>query len=302
MDLYKKIKPVLFYPFAKIGNVSISIATIFKIVVLFIIGFFILRLSRKKITAFLEKKTKLSLGAISSITTLSYYFCLILLVLIVLSTAGINLSQLSILIGALGIGIGFGLQTIANNFISGLIILIDRSIKVGDIVELQDGTMGIVKKLAIRATVIRTFDGNDIIVPNSEFISSRINTWTYGDDWRRLTIPFGVSYDADPELVKKIAIEAAREVSITKEDEDHPIQVWFEGFGDNSLNFSIKVWCRINQLTRIRMGLHSDYYFVLFKKLKEANIEIPYPQRDLHIKSWPNDLIDFLRGKEKNKN
>ena len=299
MDLYKKIKPVLFYPFAKIGNVSISIATIFKIVVLFIIGFFILRLSRKKITAFLEKKTKLSLGAISSITTLSYYFCLILLVLIVLSTAGINLSQLSILIGALGIGIGFGLQTIANNFISGLIILIDRSIKVGDIVELQDGTMGIVKKLAIRATVIRTFDGNDIIVPNSEFISSRINTWTYGDDWRRLTIPFGVSYDADPELVKKIAIEAAREVSITKEDEDHPIQVWFEGFGDNSLNFSLKVWCRIGQLRDdIKTGILSDYYFTLFKKLKKANISIPYPQRDLHIKSLSDELINLLKNKK----
>ncbi len=302
VDLYQKVKFVVFYPFAKIGNLNLSIATILKIVLLFVLGFIILRRVRKKMTSLMQQKTKLSLGAINSITTLGYYFSLVLLVLIVLSTAGIDLTQLNILMGALGVGIGFGLQTIANNFISGLIILTDRSIQVGDIVELEDGTMGTVKSLAIRATVIKTFDGKDIIVPNSEFISSKVNTWTYSDDWRRVTIPFGVSYDADPEVVKKVAIEAAREVTYTTEDKDHPIRVWFEGFGDNSLNFSIKVWCRINQLTRIRMGLHSDYYFVLFKKLKEANIEIPYPQRDLHIKSWPNDLIDFLRGKEKNKN
>ena len=302
IDLYQKVKFVVFYPFAKIGNLELSIASILKIVLLFVLGFIILRRVRKKMTSLMQQKTKLSLGTINSITTLGYYFSLVLLVLIVLSTAGINLTQLNILMGALGVGIGFGLQTIANNFISGLIILTDRSIQVGDIVELEDGTMGTVKSLAIRATVIKTFDGKDIIVPNSELVSSRVNTWTYSDDWRRLTIPFGVSYNADPEVVKEIAIEAAREVPITKENKDHPIQVWFEGFGDSSINFSLKVWCRINQLSDIKSGLLSDYYFALFKKLKEANIEIPFPQRDLHIKNLPDDLIDFMENKEKNKN
>ncbi|WP_461833203.1 mechanosensitive ion channel domain-containing protein [Desulfothermus sp.] len=300
LDLYQKVKFVVFYPFAKIGNLDLSIATILKIVLLFVLGFIILRQSRKKITSLMQQKTKLSLGTINSITTLGYYFSLVLLVLIVLSTAGIDLTQLNILMGALGVGIGFGLQTIANNFISGLIILTDRSIQVGDIVELEDGTIGTVKSLAIRATVIKTFDGKDIIVPNSELVSSRVNTWTYSDDWRRLTIPFGVSYNADPEEVKEIAIEAAREVSITREDKDHPIQVWFEEFGDNSINFSLKVWCRINQLSDIKTGIHSDYYYALFKRLKEANIEIPFPQRDLYVKSLPDNLTDFLRDKEKN--
>ena len=300
VNLYQKVKFVVFYPFAKIGNLDLSIATIFKIVLIFVLGFIILRRSRKKITSLMQQKTKLSLGAINSITTLGYYFSLVLLVLIVLSTAGIDLTQLNILMGALGVGIGFGLQTIANNFISGLIILTDRSIQVGDIVELEDGTIGTVKSLAIRATVIKTFDGKDIIVPNSELVSSRVNTWTYSDDWRRLTIPFGVSYNADPEEVKEIAIEAAREVSITREDKDHPIQVWFEEFGDNSINFSLKVWCRINQLSDIKTGIHSDYYYALFKRLKQANIEIPFPQRDLYVKSLPDNLTDFLRDKEKN--
>ncbi len=294
LDIYGKFKYVVLYPFAKIGNLTLSIASIFKILISFLLGLLFLRWCRKKVSYFLQHNTKLSLGAIHSITTLGYYFSMVLLVLIVLSTAGIDLTQLSILMGALGVGIGFGLQTIANNFISGLIILTDRSIQVGDLVELEDGTMGTVKSLAIRATVIKTFDGKDIIVPNSEFISAKVQTWTYSDYWRRLTIPFGVSYDADPELVRQLALEAAREVPFTKEDKDHPIQVWFEGFGDNSLNFSIKVWYKITELNTVKTGLVSDYYFALFKRLKEANIEIPFPQRDLHIKSLPDKLIDFF--------
>ncbi len=295
IGLYNKVKFIFFYPFAKLGNISLSLASIFKIVFSFLIGIMLLKFFRRKTTLFLEQNTKLTYGAINSLTTLGYYFSLVLLFLIVLSTAGIDLSQLSILMGALGVGIGFGLQTIANNFISGLIILTDRSIQVGDIVELEDGTMGKVKNLAIRATVIRTFDGKDIIVPNSELISNKVNTWTYSDDWRRLSIPFGVSYDADPEEVRQIAIQAARDVPITVEDIDHPILVWFEGLGDSSINFSLKVWCRLNRLDIVRTGVISDYYFSLFKRLKNAGIEIPFPQRDINIRDISPEIIKLIK-------
>ncbi|MEA3545377.1 MAG: mechanosensitive ion channel, partial [Thermodesulfobacteriota bacterium] len=235
----------------------------------------------------------MSSGAINSITTLGYYACLLIGTLIILSSAGLDLSQLSIILGALGVGIGFGLQAITNNFISGIILLTEQTIKVSDYVHLGDGVVGEVKKMSIRTTTVRTVEGEDIIVPNSDFISTRVNTWTYDDDWRRLNIPFGVSYDSDPDEVKRLAEAAAREVGITQEDFIHPVLVFFEGFGDNSLDFSIRVWCRMTHL-KAPSGLKSDYYFALFRKLKEAGITIPFPQRDLHLQSVSSAAAEKL--------
>ncbi|MEA3224133.1 MAG: mechanosensitive ion channel, partial [Thermodesulfobacteriota bacterium] len=141
-----------------------------------------------------------------------------------------------------------------------------------------------------------TFNGDDIIVPNSEFVSGRVNSWTYGDDWRRLNIPFGVSYDSDPDEIVKLATEAAREVEITAEDRDHPIRIFFEGYGESSLDFSIRVWCRMTRL-RIHSGLVSDYYFVLFRKLKEAGVVIPFPQQDLHLQSVSPEFSTIFKKK-----
>lgn len=293
-QLLQKIKTIIFYPLFTLGRQDISLGTIFKILTFLCLGLIALRTTRKKIKNFLQQNTELSLGTINSITTLGYYSSLVLVVLISLSTAGIDLSQLSIILGALGVGMGFGLQTIANNFVSGLILLTDRSIKVGDFVELDNGLAGQVQDVAIRATVIRTFAGEDVIVPNSEFVSGKVHTWTYTDDWRRLKIPFGVSYTADPEEVERIAITAARTVGSTQEDQTHPIKVFFEGFGDNSLDFSLRVWCRMNNINT-RSGLFSDYYFALFKGLKEAGIEIPFPQRDLNLRSISKEALQILQ-------
>jgi len=290
LQIHENAKSILFYPLFTVGEVSVTLSSILKVLFLIFAGIVFLKIIRRKLTTILSQKTQLSFGAVNSITTLGYYFSLVLVTLIALSTAGVNLNQLSIVLGALGVGIGFGLQTIANNFISGLILLTDRSIKVGDFVELEGGITGEVKNVAIRATVIRTYDGEDIIVPNSEFVSGRVRTWTYDDDWRRLRIPFGVSYNAEPEEVVKIALEAAREVPTTVEDEDHPIRIRFEGFGESSLDFSIRVWCRMTRL-RAYSGLISDYYFVLFKKLKDAGIEIPFPQRDIHFRSVSPEIL-----------
>ncbi len=299
--LYKgmeNIKGVAYYPLITLGNTNVTLISIFKVIFLLFAGIAALKIIRKKLAVILFRKFHLSYGAVNSITTLGYYASLVLVALIAMSTAGLDLSQLSIILGALGVGVGFGLQTVANNFISGLILLTERSIRVGDIVTIENNITGEVRNLAIRATVIRTYDGEDIIVPNSEFISNKVRTWTYGDDWRRLKISFGVSYDADPERVRNIAIDVAREVKTTVEDEDHPIRIRFEGFGDNSLNFSIKVWCRMTRL-RGYSGLISDYYFALFKKLKEADIEIPFPQRDVHLRSVSSDILQSFKKEDK---
>ncbi len=295
LSLWVSLKGILHYPLWSIGGKPVTITTILKIILFLCLGIYLLRLIRKRLSLFLIKKAGLSVGVVNSISTLSYYFMLLLVVFIALSTAGINLSQITIILGALGVGIGFGLQTIANNFISGLILLTERTIKVGDIVELENGIMGRVKDVSIRSTVIRTYDGLDLIVPNSDFIANRVATWTYADDWRRLRIPFGVSYDSDPDKVAEIAIEVARQIPTTIEDAEHPVSVWFEGFGDSSLDFSLLVWCRIEKLKPVT-GLMSDYYFALFRRFKQEGIEIPFPQRDLHIKSLPE--IEITKKKE----
>ncbi len=290
----KSIENALYYPLFSIGTSIVTLAIILKIIFLFIAGIFLLRLLRRQVSLFMEKKAGMSTGSINSITTLGYYIGVIICSIIVLSAAGLDLSQLGIVLGALGVGIGFGLQTITNNFISGLILLTERTVKVGDYVNLKDGVIGKVKKMSIRTTIIRDFEGIDTIVPNSDLIANRVETWTYGDDWRRLNVPFGVAYDSDPEEVVQLAMAAAREVDITREDFLHPLRVFFEGFGDNSLDFSIRPWCRISFL-QTGAGITSDYYFALFKKLKEADIAIPFPQHDLHLASLAPEVIETLR-------
>jgi small-conductance mechanosensitive channel len=291
---WETVRSVLYYPFFSLGETDITLVSILKFIFLLTVGLFFLQGFRKKAAMLLQQKTNLSRGSVTSITTLGYYFAVVLGVFIVLSTVGVNLSQLTVIFGALGVGIGFGLQTIANNFISGIILLTEQVIKSGDIINLENGVTGEVKKVAIRSTIIRTVNGDDVIVPNSELVSNKVNTWTYGDDWRRLTIPFGVSYASDPDEIVRLALEAAREVEITREDVSHPVCIFFEGYGDNSLDFSIKVWCRMFQL-RALSGLRSDYYFSLFKKLKKAGIEIPFPQRDLHLQSISPKVEESLK-------
>jgi len=293
-EFEKSIESALYYPLFSIGTSTVTLAIILKIIFLFIAGIFLLRLLRRQVSLFMEKKAGMSTGSINSITTLGYYIGVIICSIIVLSAAGLDLSQFGIVLGALGVGIGFGLQTITNNFISGIILLTERTVKVGDYVNLKDGVVGKVKKMSIRTTIIRDFEGIDTIVPNSDLIANRVETWTYSDDWRRLNVPFGVAYDSDPEEVVQLAMAAAREVDITQEDFMHPLRVFFEGFGDNSLDFSIRPWCRISFL-QTGSGITSDYYFALFKKLKEAGIAIPFPQQDLHLTSLAPEIIEKLR-------
>ncbi len=291
---WEKVRSVFFYPLFSAGEVNITLAFIFKFIFLLIAGFCVLKLIRKKSATLLMDKTKLSIGTINSITTLGYYVLLVFAVLIILTSVGVDLSQITVLVGALGVGIGFGLQTIANNFISGIILLTEQSVKIGDIIRLENGLTGEVKKIAIRATIIKTVDGNEVIVPNSELVSGRVDSWTYSDNWRRLRIPFGVSYDSDPDEIVKIAAEAAREVSGTIENMIHPINVRFTGFGDNSLDFTLRVWRRMTSL-RGDQGLLSDYYFSLFRKFKQAGVDIPFPQNVLHMQSVSTEVLEAMK-------
>ncbi len=296
--LFGRIKKILYQPIITLGNTPITLGGILKFILIIFIGFVTAKFVRRRLKQFLILHTEVPRGTAESASTLVYYFILLLTLSVAVSSAGFSLKELTFIVGALSVGVGFGLQTIINNFVSGLILLTERSISVGDIVELENGVVGEVKEITMRSTVIRTYDGVDVIVPNSEFISGKVVSWSYDDDWRRLIIPFGVAYGTDPEKVEKLAIEAAREVPYTFEDKEHPIEVWFEGFGDSSLNFSLVVWTRMltiphkNAPKRARI---SAYYYSLHKKLTEAGIEIPFPQQDLHVRTLYPEVVERLK-------
>ena len=205
---------------------------------------------------------------------------LVIGILIVLTQTGINLGALAVFAGAIGVGIGVGLQGIASNFISGLVILAERPISIGDRVEVGENA-GTVRRIGARATVIVTNDNISIIVPNSKFVEDPVTNWTYGDPRVRFRIPVGVAYGSDVDKVRKALIAAGSEHPKTLTEP--PPNVFFSEFGESSLNFELVVWC--SEMSGRPRRYKSDLNFLIERKLREAGIEIPFPQRDLHIRS-----------------
>ena len=219
---------------------------------------------------------------------LTHYAIIIIASFIALSSIGLDFSNLALVAGALSVGIGFGLQAIVSNFISGLIILFEHTLRVGDYIELDTGLTGTVKAINVRSTLINTNDNIDIVVPNSEFVTARLTNWTLGERILRVRIPFGVAYGSDKELVKKAALEAAAEVSYTLTHmKGRDPDVWLVEFGDSSLNFLLLVWVN-RQGAKRPTRTRATYLWALETKFREYGIEIPFPQRDLNLRSgWP---------------
>ncbi|MGQ5702556.1 mechanosensitive ion channel family protein [Sandaracinobacteroides sp. A072] len=201
-----------------------------------------------------------------------------------ISALGLNLSSLSIFAGALGVGIGLGLQDVVRNFVSGLILLFDRSIEVGDFIELDNGSSGLIVHVGPRATTITTNDNVDILVPNSHLLSSELINWTRNHATRRVHIPFSVAYGTDKEKVREAALEAARSVPFTHEDDRHRTQVWLTGFGDSALEFELVVWPTLDAVKRPG-SMYAAYRWALDDALRRHCIEIPFPQHDIRIRS-----------------
>jgi small-conductance mechanosensitive channel len=214
-----------------------------------------------------------------AVGTIIRYGVLVLGLVIVIQTVGINLSAITILAGALGVGIGFGLQNITNNLVSGIIILFERPIKVGDRIQVGD-VFGDVVSISLRSSMIVTNDNIDVIVPNSEFITSKVINWSFSDRNVRFNIPVGVAYKEDPEKVKLILLEVAEKEEGVLENPKPDVLI--DDLGDSSINFSLRIWTSSCITTPGK--LKSNLYFEILKKFRENNIEIPFPQRDLHIK------------------
>ncbi|OKY75066.1 MAG: hypothetical protein BM485_10235 [Desulfobulbaceae bacterium DB1] len=223
-----------------------------------------------------------SKSARDAIVTLTGYLGIIIAVLLGLAMAGVNFTSLAVIAGALSVGIGFGLQNIVSNFISGLILLFEQPIRRGDWIVVGN-TEGYVKKISVRSTVITTFDKAEVIVPNSEFISTQVTNWMFSDRNGRLRIPVGVAYGSDTELVKKILEDIANAHPAVIIDGSAPKPAaLFISFGDSSLNFELRVF-----LTDVdsRFKTLSDINFSIDAAFRQNNIEIPFPQRDIHIKT-----------------
>lgn len=192
---------------------------------------------------------------------------------------GVDLTAFALFGSAFGIGLGFGLQKITSNFISGIILLFEKSVERDDLVELNDGIFGVIKHTGARYTLVRTLNGKEVMIPNEDFITSRVINWTYSDNKGRIDVEVGVSYDCDIEKARDLILEAANENEVCIDD---PKPVCFlREFGDSSVNFLLFFW--ISDVTKGRYRVQSDVMMSIWKKFKENNIEIPYPQRDVHI-------------------
>lgn len=251
----------------------------------FLLLFFTRKLKSVFVNQILVKYTS-DIGVSQSIGTITQYLVVIIGAFVIIQNVGINLGSLNVLAGALGVGIGFGLQNVANNFISGLIILFERPIKVGDRIDVGN-IAGDVVKISARSTMVNTNDNISVIVPNSEFINNKVINWSHNDRNVRFHVPVGVSYNEDPAQIKQILLDVAnKHKDVLKKPAP---DVLFVEYGDSSLNFDLLVWTStyINR----PIILKSQLYYEIFEKFKEFNIEIPFPQRDLHIKSGlqPND-------------
>jgi len=280
MGWYEQAMEVVNFPLVVLGPVSISFSLILKVLILGFILFF----GVSQFTSFIETRIlkKIGLDPNLSFAVMRFFkfFVIGIGFLVALDTLGVNLSTLAIFGGALGIGLGFGLQNITSNLVSGIILLFDRSIKQGDVITVGD-SYGWVVKLGARYIVVRTRDGVERLIPNANIISTEITNWSHSDLAVRLKIKVGVSYKSDPFRVRELLLLVAEtNPRVLKYPE---CRVLFVDFGESSLDFELRVW--INDPQEGIESVRSALRFEIWKIFKENAIEIPFPQRDLYIKS-----------------
>ena len=265
---------------APLPGVSLSLIQIFLLIALLIAVFWISSRTKRFLFSRFLVHSGLDRALQYAISQIVSNVVLVVGIFIVLENTGIHLGALTVFAGAVGVGVGFGLQNIASNFISGLVILAERPITLGDRVEVA-GITGQVQQIRARSTVIRTNDNITMIVPNTKFIDSPVTNWTYGDPRVRFRIPVGVAYGSDIGKVREALLAVGRENRQTLKDPAP--SVFLNKFGDNSIDLELVVWS--SEMSYRPSRYHSDLNFAIEEKFREAGIEIAFPQRDLHIRS-----------------
>ncbi len=266
------------------GNYHLTVSQLCMSLLILLLTFIVASLVNKGIKQVALSRAAITIAQAYIVGRFAHYIILVVGFMLAISALGIDVSKLALLASALGIGIGLGLQGIVNNFVSGLALLLEKTLKVGDFVELDSGLTGEVIEINMRATLIRTNDNVDILIPNAELTNGKVINWTLAENIRRFRIPFGVAYGSDKVVVKKAVLEAARSVAYTMDEAGREPVVWMTGFGDSSLNFTLGVWVRPEQVKR-PTALTSDYLWAIDDAFRKYGVEIPFPQRDLHIRS-----------------
>lgn len=269
----------------QVGNVRISAYTVLRAILVLALVFWTAAIVADLVDrrlAKLSRMRKTTRVLVSKVFQIALY---VLAGLIALDMIGLDLTTLTVFGGALGIGLGFGLQKIASNFVSGLILLLERSVEEDDLIELTDGTSGFVRRSSARYVLLETFDGKEVLIPNEDFITDRVTNWTLSSAKARVDVPVGVAYGSDLDKVRELILEAAREHPRCLEDPEP--QCFLRQFGDSSINFLLMLW--VGNIVDGRWGPQSDVMLSIWRKFAENGIEIPFPQRDLHIRSGRPD-------------
>ncbi len=267
------------------GNLSLTLGGLVSGLIIFLIALVAARLVSRALRRVRERASQRTTAALYLLEKLAGYGIVILGVVAGLSAAGLNLSSLALFAGAIGIGIGLGLQGVVKEFVSGLFLIFDRMVSVGDLIELEDGVRGAIVEIGPRASRLRTNDNVNIIVPNSKLIEDRVTNWTLKGDTRRIHVPFSVAYGANRAEVRDAVLAAARASPFTlPETETRKSQVWLVGFGESGLDFELLVWPTPAAVKR-PAGMHAAYTWLIADALDEAGIEVPFPQTDLRLRS-----------------
>jgi small-conductance mechanosensitive channel len=286
-EFLRQLKATLDFTLIQIGKIDITL----WLVLYFTVSIFLLFYLSAKFKALLVKKVFVRhiahLGTRQAIGSIIRYVVVFFGPIIILQSAGIDLTSLTVLAGALGVGIGFGLQNITNNFVSGIVILFERPVKEGDRIEVGD-THGRVMKISPRATTILTNDNIAIIVPNSDFITKQVINWSYNDDKVRFKIPVNVAYGTDLRKVEKLLLEVAAECEDVLEDPAPHVRV--SKFGDSGIEMQLVPWTKT--MMQVQGRFRSTMNFAIAEKFRDHGITIPFPQRDVHLKSGFPDGTD----------
>ena len=275
-DVYEAIGVALNYQF-KIGSATLAVSSVVAFILTLVLGYLVATVLRVILGKEILPRLKLSSGLPNAIATITHYVLLVLIFLLALTAAGVELSKFTILTGALGVGLGFGLQNVVNNFVSGLILLFERPVRIGDLLEIG-GVSGAVTKIGFRSSTLHAFDGSDLIIPNATLISQQVVNWTLTGTRRRVVLNIPVAYGNDPTQVRDLLCKT---MAAHPEVLRFPVPiVLFHGFGNNALNFEIRFWA---PRPEILPELKSDVALNIAAALSEAGIEVPIPQ--VHIRT-----------------
>lgn len=285
-SLNSGVRWFLGWPLFRLGKVEITPIFLVKCVIFLAALSLFTKLSKRFLAHRVLARTKIERGHQYAIVRAFGYFIFLLGLIVGLDSTGLNLRSLLVVGGALGVGVGFGLQNVVANFVAGLVILFEQPIKLGDTIDVG-GTVGEVIKIGARGTWVRTFDNEVIIVPNSEFINNRVTNWTANDRTIRFSIPVGVSYDSDLKKVRGLLEQVAR--SHPEALRDPPPAAVVRTFGDSSVNFLL----RVSSSSAIDHPwiFQSDLMMEIARVFNEEKIEIPFPQRDIHVRSGDAPLV-----------